>query len=336
MKKATILSGIDRLQLADEQLRGRRVGLMTNPTGMNRELKSTIDIVNERYHLTAMYAVEHGIRGDVQAGGKVETCVDPETGVTVFTAFGETSHFTDEMLDAFDVLVFDIQDVGARFYTYLYSLGYAMEACNRAGKSMVVLDRLNPIGGVKTGGTILNPAFKSFVGDYELPTQYGLTIGEAARYIRDYQKLTLDLTVIPLEGWERGMYLDDTDLPWVAPSPNCATLNAALCYIGTCVFEGTNLSEGRGTTLPFEVIGAPFINGALLEETYLTKSPSANHDGSWLVGEGTVFVLGDNRSVSKDSTNPTVGCIPQERILGRVRTRLLPLNQFTVFSHWEY
>ena len=268
MKKATILSGIDRLQLADEQLRGRRVGLMTNPTGMNRELKSTIDIVNERYHLTAMYAVEHGIRGDVQAGGKVETCVDPETGVTVFTAFGETSHFTDEMLDAFDVLVFDIQDVGARFYTYLYSLGYAMEACNRAGKSMVVLDRLNPIGGLKTGGTILNPAFKSFVGDYELPTQYGLTIGEAARYIRDYQKLTLDLTVIPLEGWERGMYLDDTDLPWVAPSPNCATLNAALCYIGTCVFEGTNLSEGRGTTLPFEVIGAPFIKAESFSKAF--------------------------------------------------------------------
>ena len=198
MKKATILSGIDRLQLADEQLRGRRVGLMTNPTGMNRELKSTIDIVNERYHLTAMYAVEHGIRGDVQAGGKVETCVDPETGVTVFTAFGETSRFTDEMLDAFDVLVFDIQDVGARFYTYLYSLGYAMEACNRAGKSMVVLDRLNPIGGLKTGGTVLNPAFKSFVGDYVLPTQYGLDIGDAARYNRNYQKLTLELTVIPL------------------------------------------------------------------------------------------------------------------------------------------
>ena len=212
MKKATILSGIDRLSLADEQLRGRRVGLMTNPTGMNRELKSTIDIVNERYNLTAMYAVEHGIRGDVQAGGKVETAVDPQTGRTGFTAVGDTSQLTDEKLDAFDVLVFDLQDVGARFSTYLYSLGYAMEACNRAGKSMVVLDRLNPIGGLKTGGTVLNPAFKSFVGDYELPTQYGLTIGEAARYIRDYQKLTLDLTVIPLEGGERGMYLDDTDL----------------------------------------------------------------------------------------------------------------------------
>lgn len=266
MKKASVFSGIDRIHLADDALKGRRVGLMTNPTGMNRQLRSTIDIIAERYNLTAMYAVEHGIRGDVQAGGKVENCVDPETGVKVFTAYGPTSHFTDEMLDAFDVLVFDVQDVGARFYTYLYSLGYAMEACNRSGKSMVVLDRLNPIGGVKTGGTILNPAFKSFVGDYELPTQYALTIGEAAKYIRDYQQLTLDLTVIPLEGWERGMLLDDTDLSWVAPSPNCATLNAALCYIGTCVFEGTNLSEGRGTTLPFEVIGAPFIENAKLEK----------------------------------------------------------------------
>lgn len=126
MKKATILSGIDRLQLADEQLRGRRVGLMTNPTGMNRELKSTIDIVNERYNLTAMYAVEHGIRGDVQAGGKVETCVDPETGVTVFTAFGRNVPFHGRNAGRLRRLVFDIQDVGARFYTYLYSLGYAM------------------------------------------------------------------------------------------------------------------------------------------------------------------------------------------------------------------
>ena len=267
MRKQHVLSGADRLETVDSLLRGKRVGLMTNPTGINHDFISTIDLIHQRYHLTALYAVEHGIRGDAQAGAKIDdTMIDPATGVTVYSAYGANDHFTEEMLAAFDVLVFDIQDVGARFYTYLYSLGYAMEACNRAGKSMVVLDRLNPIGGLKTGGTVLNPAFKSFVGDYELPTQYGPTIGEAARYIRDYQKLTLDLTVIPLEGWERGMYLDDTDLPWVAPSPNCATLNAALCYIGTCVFEGTNLSEGRGTTLPFEVIGAPFINGALLEK----------------------------------------------------------------------
>jgi len=265
MNKAHVLSGIDRIELADSKLRGRRVGLMTNPTGVDHQLRSTIDIIAERYYLSALYAVEHGIRGNVQAGGHVETCVDEETGVTVFSAFGKDSHFTDEMLDAFDVLVFDIQDVGARFYTYMYSMAYAMEACNRAGKSMVVLDRINPLGGIKTCGTVLDPRFSSFVGDFELPTQYALTIGEIALYVKDYMKLDMDLTVVPLEGWKRSMLLDETDLPWVAPSPNCATLDAALVYIGTCIFEGTNISEGRGTTLPFQLVGAPFLNGAELE-----------------------------------------------------------------------
>ena len=265
MKKAHVLSGADRIDLADGALRGKRVGLMTNPTGIDHSLRSTIDIVAERYRLTALFAVEHGIRGDIQAGDRVENMTDPETGVPVFSAFGENSHFSEEMLDAFDVLVFDIQDVGARFYTYLYSLSYAMEACNRAGKAMVVLDRINPLGGIRHGGTVLDLRFSSFVGDYELPTQYALTIGEYARYVRDYLGLTLDLTVVPLKGWRRGMRLDDTDLPWVAPSPNCQNLDAALCYIGTCIFEGSNVSEGRGTTVPFQVIGAPWIDPGALE-----------------------------------------------------------------------
>ena len=263
--KAHVLSGIDRIETVAHLLEGKRVGLMTNPTGIDHNFRSTIDIIAERFNLTALYAVEHGIRGDIQAGAKVENMVDPATGVTVYSAYGKNAHFNDEMLDAFDVLVFDIQDVGARFYTYIYSMGYAMEACNRAGKSMIVLDRINPIGGLKTCGTIQDPDFKSFVGDYELPTRYALTCGEVALYIKDYLKLDLELTVVPLEGWKRSMYLDDTDLPWVAPSPNLATLNAAFTYIGTCIFEGTNLSEGRGTSLPFEVVGAPFLNGAELE-----------------------------------------------------------------------
>jgi uncharacterized protein YbbC (DUF1343 family) len=191
--------------------------------------------------------------------------VDEATGVTVFSAYGKDAHFTDEMLAAFDVLVFDIQDVGARFYTYMYSMAYAMEACNRSGKSMVVLDRINPLGGVRMCGTVLDPRFASFVGDFELPTRYALTMGEIALYVKEYMNLKLELTVVPLEGWKREMYLDDTDLPWVAPSPNCATLDAALVYIGTCVFEGTNISEGRGTTQPFQLVGAPFLDGAELE-----------------------------------------------------------------------
>ena len=264
--KKRILSGIDRIDTVAHLLKGRRVGLMTNPTGISHDIVSTVDIIHREFDLTALYAVEHGIRGDIQAGEHVSNFVDPETGVTVYSAYGENSHFTDEMLDAFDVLVYDIQDMGARFYTYIYSMAYAMEACARKGKSMVVLDRVNPLGGKKRCGTIIKPEFASFVGDYALATQYGLTSGEFALYVKDYLKLDVDLTVVPLEGWTRDTLLDETDLPWVAPSPNLTNLQGALCYIGTCVFEGTNVSEGRGTTLPFQVMGAPFLNGAELEK----------------------------------------------------------------------
>ena len=257
--KQHVLSGADRLPLIEKQIAGKRIGLMTNPTGIDHQFRSTIDSVNRLGNLTALFAVEHGIRGMEQAGAHVENSVDEATGVPVYSAFGKNDHFSDEMLNAFDVLIFDIQDVGARFYTYLYSLSYAMMACARGNKEIIVLDRVNPLGGVKRCGTVLDTAFSSFVGDYELPTQYGLTIGEYARYVRDYLRLDVRLTVVPLEGWERRLLLDETDLPWVAPSPNCPDLAAALCYIGTCVFEGTNVSEGRGTTLPFQVVGAPFL-----------------------------------------------------------------------------
>ena len=264
--KAHVLSGLDGISRFDDLLRGRRVGLMTNPTGIDHQLRSSIDILNERYRLSALFGCEHGVRGDAQAGDRVDTYTDAQTGVTVYSVYGKSDRMTREMLDTFDVLVFDIQDVGARFYTYLYSLSYAMEECTKTGKTVLVLDRINPIGGIRRGGTILDLRFRSFVGDYELPTQTGLTIGEYARYIRHYLKLDLDLHVAPLTGWSRGMYLDDTDLPWVAPSPNCQSLATALVYIGTCVFEGVNVSEGRGTTQPFELIGSPWINADALEK----------------------------------------------------------------------
>ena len=263
--KAHVLSGADRISTVAHLLKGKRVGLMTNPTGIDHNFKSTIDIIAQQFDLTALFAVEHGIRGDLQNGKAFDNAIDPATGVTVYSAYGQNAHFTDEMLDAFDVLVFDIQDIGVRFYTYIFSMGYAMEACARAGKSMIVLDRINPLGGLKTCGTVLDLKFKSFVGDYELPSQYALTCGELALYLKDYLHLDLELTVVPLEGWKRHMYLDDTDVPWVAPSPNLVTLEAAITYIGICIFEGTNISEGRGTTLPFQIAGAPFLEGAQLE-----------------------------------------------------------------------
>ncbi len=264
--KATVLSGLDRIETADTLLRGRRVGLMTNPTGLSSDFRGTIDIVRERYNLTALFACEHGIRGDIQAGVEIDEHIDAETGVRVYSTYNTSHRMLPEMTEAFDVFLFDMQDVGVRFYTYLYSLAYAMEECAKAGKPVVVLDRLNPVGGERVEGTILDRRFASFVGDYEIPTRQGITVGEFARYVRAYLKLDLELHVVPLSGWRRSLYLDDTNTPWVAPSPNCPTLHAALCYIGTCIFEGTNISEGRGTTLPFELIGAPWVDAAALEK----------------------------------------------------------------------
>ena len=261
---AAILSGIDRIDRADRVLRGKRVGLMTNQTGIDRRFRSSIDLMHWRYRLTALFAVEHGIRGDVQAGQAYETRPDPATGVPVWAVYGKTHRLTPEMLDTFDVFCFDMQDVGARFYTYLYALSYAMEECAKAGKPVVVFDRVNPLGGEIIEGTVLDPRFASYVGAYPLPTRYGMTIGEYALWVRDHLKLDLDLTVIPLEGWRRDMLGDELDIPWVAPSPNCASLHTAFAYVGTCVFEGTNVSEGRGTTMPFEYIGAPWIEAERL------------------------------------------------------------------------
>ena len=269
--KHHVLSGADCLDTVEKLLRGRRIGLMTNPTGVAHDMESTIDLIHRRFQLTALFGVEHGIRGDAQAGDEVENTVDAATHVPVFSTYGAHREYTQEKLDAFDVLVFDMQDVGARFYTYLYSLANAMKACAKAGKPVIVLDRVDPLGGKVRQGTVIEEKFASFVGNYALPTRYGLTVGEYAGYVKDYLKLDLDLTVAPLRGWKREMYLDDTDLPWVAPSPNCYDLATAICYIGTCIFEGTNISEGRGTTQPFQLVGAPFLRAETLEKAMNQK-----------------------------------------------------------------
>lgn len=261
-----IRTGIDNIESVHSILSGRRLGLMTNPTGVNKELQSTIDILHSRYKLTALFACEHGVRGDIQAGAHIESMPDPETGVMVYSVYGKTHHLNREMLDSFDVFVFDMQDVGARFYTYLYSLSFAMEDCAKAGKPVVVLDRPNLQGGLTVSGTLLDERVKSFVGEYAMPTRYGLTIGEYALWIKDYLKLDVELHIAKMQGWRRGMSYEETGLAFVPPSPNCATLHAARVYIGTCIFEGTNVSEGRGTVLPFEYVGAPYIDAIELEK----------------------------------------------------------------------
>lgn len=264
MMKARVLSGLDQLSKYAHLLKGRRIGLMTNPTGVDLNYNSAIDLISQNYNLTALFACEHGIRGAIEAGEHVDTMIDEKTGVPIFSTYGDSRRLTDEMLNTFDLFVFDMQDVGARFYTYLYSLSYAMEECARHGKSVLVLDRINPIGGKRVEGTLLDEKFHSFVGEYALPTRYGLTIGEYALWVKRHLQLDLDLTVAPLKGWYRDFLLPDVAVPWISPSPNIPTFEAALCYIGTCVFEGTNLSEGRGTPLPFQLVGAPWVNAAEL------------------------------------------------------------------------
>jgi len=255
-----VLLGIDRIDENLSLFEGKRVGLITNQTGFNRDLVSTIDVLNEKVNLVALFAPEHGIRGDLQAGSNVSSYVDEKTGITVYSLYGSTQKPTAEMMALIDVLCIDIQDAGARFYTYVYTMAYAMEACQEFGKQMVVFDRPNPAGGTNFEGNILDVAYSSFIGKYPIVQRHGMTIGELAGLFNTEYGIGCDLEVILMEGWERDMYYDDTNLPWVVPSPNFPSVDTALVYPGTCIFEGTNMSEGRGTTTPFQVIGAPFID----------------------------------------------------------------------------
>lgn len=258
--------GIDNIDKYMDIFENKTVGLITNPTGLDSNFNSTIDLLKERTNLVALYSPEHGVRGDIQAGEKVDNYIDEKTGLNVYSLYGKNKRPSYDMIKDLDVLVFDIQDVGSRFYTYLYTMAYAMESCKEFNKTFVVLDRPNPIGGKEVEGNILDINYKSFIGLYPITQRYGLTIGELALLFNKEFKLGCDLRIVKLEGWERWMYFEDTDLPWIMPSPNIPTIDTALVYNGTCIFEGTNISEGRGTTKPFEMIGAPWLNAYSLAE----------------------------------------------------------------------
>ena len=262
--KRTVLNAIDRPEVWEKALRGKRYGLITNPSGVDRSLRLSADLLYEFGGLVCLFSPEHGVRGDRQAGAAVSTYTDDRTGLPVYSMYGSGHHIPAEVLSTLDSVVFDIQDVGARFYTYIYTLSYAMEDCAAAGKEMIVFDRLNPLGGGQPQGTVLKREFSSSIGRFPIATRFGLTVGEYARFINETEGIGCALTVIPIEGWSRTCLFSDTDLPWVSPSPNLPTVDSAILYIGTCLFEGTNLSEGRGTTHPFEMIGAPWIDADAL------------------------------------------------------------------------
>jgi uncharacterized protein YbbC (DUF1343 family) len=246
-------------------LRGLVVGLVCNPTSVDARLRHAADLVHgaSGVQLAKLFGPEHGIRGDAQYMAAVGDERDRRTGVPVISLYGSTRASlapTPEQLAGLDVLVFDIQDVGARYYTYQATMLLCMEAAARARLGFVVLDRPNPIGGVAVEGPRLMPGFESFCGLHDLAPRHGMTVGELAQMFRDERDLDLDLTVVPCEGLDRARHARETGLPWVFPSPNMPTPETALVYPGMCLLEGTNLSEGRGTTRPFELFGAPWLD----------------------------------------------------------------------------
>lgn len=268
-KKAAVKTGIETLLSSNlSWLKGKRVGLITNPTGIDANMKSSVDLLFEHPNikLTALYGPEHGVRGDAQAGEGVESYTDEKTGLHVYSLYGKTRKPTPEMLKNVDVLLFDIQDVGARYYTYIYTMAYAMEAAKENNIPFVVLDRPNPIGGLKVEGPVLEPEHASFVGLYPIPLRHGMTTGELAKLFNKEFHINADVTVIKMKNWKRSMTFDDTKLPFVLPSPNMPTVDSTFVYPATGLIEGTNVSEGRGTTKPFELIGAPYINSSELAD----------------------------------------------------------------------
>lgn len=272
----TVKLGIDNLETDYSILKDKRVGLITNATGVDSSFNSTIDLLAANTNLTALFAPEHGIRGAADAGETVGGEKDEKTGLPVYSLYGDTRKPTDEMLQNVDVLVYDIQDVGARFYTYISTMKYAMQAAKENNLQFVVLDRPNPINGTTVQGNVLESGFESFIGITHIPQRYGLTSGELAQFMNTEDDINCDLQIVKMSNWKRSMYYDDTGLKcWILPSPNMPTLDTAIVYTGTCVFECTNLSEGRGTTKPFELIGAPWINAQALAE----KMNSMNLDG---------------------------------------------------------
>lgn len=263
------LLGADRL--LDEALpliQGRRLGLITNHSGTDRRLRATADRLHQAAgtELVALFGPEHGIRGDAADGAPVGGGRDPRTGVAVHSLYGQTRQPNPEMLEGIEVMLFDIQDVGVRFYTYLYTMSLAMEACAARGIPFVVLDRPNPLGGTVLEGNILDPAFASFVGKYPIPVRYGMSVGELARLFNGEFGIGVELEVVELRGWQVAGGWPETALPWVPPSPNMPAVATAEVYPGMCFFEGTNVSEGRGTQKPFEQVGAPYIEAHRLAD----------------------------------------------------------------------
>lgn len=264
--------------------RGARLALLAHPASVDGALRHAADRIarDPRYKLCRLFAPEHGVRGEAQDMETVAEASDPSLGIPVVSLYGEDEASlrpSPSHLEGIDAIVHDLQDAGARYYTFVYTLAFAMEAAREAGIPVVVLDRPNPIGGLAVEGPVLEPELRSFVGLYALPVRHGMTTGELARLFNERFGIGCDLRVVPMEGWRRRMHFEDTGLPWVLPSPNLPTPDTARVYPGGCLVEGTNLSEGRGTTRPFELVGAPWLDGEALRRRLAGAASADGLDG---------------------------------------------------------
>lgn len=249
---------------------GNRLGLLSNPASVNRQFSHARELINRRFpgKLTVLYSPQHGFFAEKQDNMiESDDMIDPVLKIPVFSLYGKTRIPTKEMFDLIDVLIIDLQDAGTRVYTFIYTMSFCLEAAKRFGKKVLVLDRPNPINGSLIEGNCLSSDCASFVGRYPIPMRHGLTIGELALLFNNYFDIGCDLEIMPMNGWNRGMYFQDTGLPWIPPSPNLPSPGSCLLYSGQVLWEGTNVSEGRGTTQPFELFGAPFINPQKLLST---------------------------------------------------------------------
>lgn len=277
---SNVQTGLERLIAAPPaSLTRKRLGLLCNPASVDRQFSHARVLISEKFpeQLKALYSPQHGFYAEKQ-DNMIESDhgIDPLLKIPVFSLYGQTRVPDRKMLDPIDVLLVDLQDAGTRVYTFIYTMSYCMEAARRFGKKVVVLDRPNPVGGNRIEGNCLDPEWSSFVGRYPIPMRHAMTIGELARMFNQDYGIGCELEVIPMEGWRRDMYFQDTGLPWIAPSPNLPTPVSAMVYPGQVVWEGTNVSEGRGTTQPFELFGAPFIDtDKVLEAVGGSRQPGA-------------------------------------------------------------
>ncbi len=286
MQVKSVKYGIDNIKSIHKLLANKKLGLIINHTSVNSQIKFTADLLKEKYNVVALFAPEHGVRGEKQAGVKFETYFDESTSLPVYSLYNKDKTITSDMIQLIDVLIYDIQDIGSRYYTYQYTLTNALYMCKKHNKKIIILDRVNILGLDNLQGNILDINFSSFVGKYETPIKNGLTIGEFALYINKTYNINANLTVCKCIDYSRDTQFENTNITFIPPSPNITSIDCANIYVGTCLFEGTNLSEGRGTTKPFEQFGAPFLNnkliiekinrlnlkGFILRETYFTPT----------------------------------------------------------------